>query len=76
MWNVRNRSIFISPDYNLCCLSKKAVAFAHSYSKAWESAANVGAQHACLWKPPQAGVVKVNFEGKANWRNILGRGWL
>jgi len=62
-WNVHNRFIFKRPECDLHVLSKRAIAFVHSFREHCEldRAASLP-HHPSSWAPPVTGISKLNFD--------------
>jgi len=63
IWNARNRHVCGRPHSNLANLSSHAINFMMSYREARVKIKDPKVQHQALWRPPRAGMMKLNFDG-------------
>jgi len=73
VWNARNCFLFGKPDRFLGRLACRAIGFVKSFREVHEAEIVEGVVHPSHWKPPQGGLIKINFDG--GMIGSHGRGW-
>jgi len=72
-WNARNRFIFESIEDDVTQVSSRARRFVASYREMKDTMGVSGQSHPAAWKPPPAGLLKLNFDsgqlGEQGWGN-------
>ncbi|KAJ8443265.1 hypothetical protein Cgig2_010160 [Carnegiea gigantea] len=72
-WNARNHFIFETPDKSLAILGARTISFVRSCRASHACETEKKSASPALWKPPESGWFKLNFDGGKNGES--GRVW-